>query len=184
MPSAMRKRFSIARCGDENVSLGSYRWYYVAWPRRVMHLLLTKCRELKCGWNERPLTETDLHELCRARNVTVLELPLRISGFYFCAKSEHFIAVNSKLPPSQKLFVMFHEFAHFLMHAPESGPAAAFHRIGGVSKCEAEADLFAACALIPRDWILHRTDRDLASEEGIDAGIIARRKTIFRLYGI
>ena len=113
---------------------------------RPMRSFLDKAALLRIGWNRKNLTETDFHRLCRRFRITVVEMPLRTNGFYYCVKSRHFIAIDSKLPPVPKLMVMFHELAHYLMHAPDSGATANFHGVGRRTKKEAEADAFALSA--------------------------------------
>ncbi len=95
-----------------------------------MQFLVEKVTNLRIEWNKRALTEDDFYLLCKRFKITVQEMPLSVSGFYYCMKRRHFIAVDSRLEPRQKLFVMFHEFAHFLMHAPDTGVTANFHGIG------------------------------------------------------
>ncbi len=149
-----------------------------------MRFFLEKIKTLNIGWNERPLTEADFHKLCRRHRITVQEMPLQVSGFYYCLMGGHYIALDSKLPPGKKLFVMFHEFAHYLMHAPDRGATASFHGIGRKTRKESEADLFAAVALIPMSWLETRTEFEIASEEGIDAETVAERFRVFEQRGI
>ena len=89
-----------------------------------MLLLADTISRLRVPWTKRPLIEADFQRLCRKHKVKVTEMPLTVSGFYYCAMGRHFIAINSRLSPQKKLFVMFHEFAHYLLHAP-SGTATA-----------------------------------------------------------
>ena len=49
---------------------------------------------------------------------------------------------------------------------------------------EREADAFALCALIPRDWILRRTVDELIGDEGFEAEMVADRTELYRLYGV
>lgn len=149
-----------------------------------MQLFLDKILKLRIGWNERPLTETDFHRLCRRFKITAEEMPLRVSGFYYSVTGRHFIAIDSKLAPQQKLLVMFHEFAHFLLHTPESGATANFHGIGRKSRKEIEADAFALCALIPKSWIKNRTAAELADDEGFPSNILEERIKIYHRYGV
>ncbi len=149
-----------------------------------MRFFLEKIEALKSGWNRRPLAETDFHRLCRRHKITVQEMPLKVSGFYYSMMGRHFIAIDSRLPPAKKLFVMFHEFAHFLLHAPDRGVTANFHGIGRKTRKECEADLFAAVALIPRTWLETRTPHDITTEEGIDPETVAERFQIFKDRGI
>lgn len=150
----------------------------------LMKFFVERIEALKIGWNRRSLDEQDFYRLCRRYKITVEEMPLRVSGFYYSVMGRHFIAIDSDLPPGKKLFVMFHEFAHFLLHAPDRGATASFHGIGRKTRKETEADLFAAVALIPREWLETRAPFELASDEGIDPETIAARLRIFEQRGI
>ncbi|QYO65524.1 ImmA/IrrE family metallo-endopeptidase [Leptolyngbya sp. 7M] len=149
-----------------------------------MRFFLEKIEALGVGWNRRPLSEADFYVLCRRHKITVQEMSLRVSGFYYSMLGRHFIAIDSRLPPAKKLFVMFHEFAHFLMHAPDNGVTANFHGIGRKTRKETEADLFAAIALIPRCWLETRTAYEIVTEEGIDPELVDERFRIFKYRGI
>ncbi len=148
-----------------------------------MNFLLQKIAKLNIGWNECPLNDADLYGLCRRYKITVEELPLRVSGFYYSVMGRHFIAVNSNLKPDRKLFVLFHEFAHFLLHAPDTGATANFHGIGKKTRKEIEADLFALVALIPQPLLLQRSSAELV-DEGFHPDDVSERTAIFERYGI
>jgi Zn-dependent peptidase ImmA (M78 family) len=143
-----------------------------------MHFFLEKIRALKVGWNERPLTESDFYRLCRRHKIVVEEMPLRVSGFYYSMMGRHFIAIDSELAPAKKLFVMFHEFAHYLMHAPDRGATASFHGIGRITRKEREADLFALVAILPRTLLEKHTAAELI-EDGFDRDTVRDRLSIF-----
>jgi Zn-dependent peptidase ImmA (M78 family) len=74
---------------------------------------------------------------------------------------------------------MFHEFAHFMMHAPDTGVTANFHGVGRRTKKEVEADAFALCALIPRDRIECAHEMD-----GFTPEMIRERTRLLKLYDI
>lgn len=139
-----------------------------------MKLLLEKIKRLEIDWNERPLTETDFHQLCERFGVIVDETPLNTPGFYFCGLGKHYIAVNSDLPPDKKLFTMFHEFGHFLIHSPRTDPTAGFCGIRH-TRVEAEADMFALVALMPRNAIAGRTAHELIEHDGLDPDRVRQR---------
>lgn len=149
-----------------------------------MLFFLDKIAKLKCKWNEKPLTADDFHRLCRRHKVIVEEMPLRVSGFYYCLLGKHYIAVNSRLHPERKLFVMFHEFAHYLMHAPDDGVTANFHGIGVKTRKESEADAFAVCALLPRTMIESESTQQLIDEDGYSNELVKQRIEVFCRYGL
>ncbi|HEV8590847.1 MAG TPA: ImmA/IrrE family metallo-endopeptidase [Pyrinomonadaceae bacterium] len=143
-----------------------------------------KISKLRIKWNERPLTEDDFYRICRRLGVVIQEMPLRVSGFYYSLKGGHYIAIDSRLEPVQKRFVMFHELAHFLLHAPDKGVTANFHGIGKKTRKEIEADAVALCALIPKTWIETRTVDDIAEHEGLSHELLAQRLAIYERHRI
>lgn len=142
-----------------------------------MRSYLEKLEGLNIGWNERPLGEEDFYFLCRRFRITVVEMPLETNGFYYCVKGKHFIAVSSRLPAIRKLLVMFHEFAHFLMHSPDSNTTASFHGLGKKTRKEQEADTFALCALIPKCRLENREMNELI-EDGFPVELLTERLRI------
>jgi Zn-dependent peptidase ImmA (M78 family) len=148
-----------------------------------MRSYLERLRTLNIGWNRRPLGEDDFYRLCRRYRITVVEMPLETNGFYYCVKGRHFIAVSSRLPQLKKLLVMFHEFAHFLMHSPDNNTTANFHGLGKKTRKEREADTFALCALIPKCWIETRELGELL-EEGYPADLLQQRSQIYKDLGL
>lgn len=147
-----------------------------------MLFFLDKISRLRCHWNQKPLTQDDFYRLCKQNKVTVQEMPLRVSGFYYCLLGRHYIAIDTRLRQHKKLFVMFHEFAHYLMHAPDTGVTANFHGIGKKTRKESEADAFALCAIIPKTWLESRSIAEIAEEEGIPEDILRERLAVYELY--
>jgi len=150
----------------------------------TMRFLNDKISNLGIGWNERPLDEADFYSLCKRFRISVTEMPLATDGFYYRVMGRDFIAVDSRLSGQFKLAVLFHELAHFLFHAPETGATANFHGLGRRTRKEREADAFALCALIPRVWIENRLIAELIDDGSFSAQMIAARHEIYRRYGI
>jgi len=149
-----------------------------------MRFLTDKIRKLDIGWNERPLSEADVYGLCARFDVVICEEPLLTDGFYFRMMGKDFIAIDSGLPPTKKLFVLLHELGHLLFHVPRSGPTVKFHAVGRYTRTEREADVFALCGLVPRTWIERRHIVELIEEEGLSAEMLIERLTILDRYGI
>jgi Zn-dependent peptidase ImmA (M78 family) len=148
-----------------------------------MQLLAEKISRLHIGWNERPLAESDAHELCERFGVTLDERPLTVDGFYYRIFGRDFIAINSRLQGSEKLVVLFHELAHYLFHAPVSGPVAGFHHVGHRTRKEIEADIFALCAVIPTSWIESQTAGALL-DLGFGREVLTARYEIYERHGV
>jgi len=148
-----------------------------------MRFLAEKASQLRFGWNDRILTESDVFALCKRFKITIVEMPLRVGGFYYRVMGRDYIAVNSRLPGTQKLFVLLHEIGHYLFHTPESGATANFHGVGRKTRIESEADAFALCALIPRYRLLTRSPDEMIAD-GVTAEMLAERLALFELHGI
>lgn len=149
-----------------------------------MRFIIDKVKKLRFGWNERPLGEADFHRLCRRFKITVTEMPLRVGGFYYSVLGRHYIAIDSELSEREKLFVMFHELGHFLLHVPDAGVTANFHGIGKKTRVENEADIFALCCLLPRPILEQSGAAELAETDGLDEEKIAARFAAYEKYGV
>ncbi len=149
-----------------------------------MQFLLDKISSLKIGWNQRPLDERDFYRICKRFRITVDEMPLRVGGFYYRVLGRDYIAIDSRLSGPAKLLVQFHEIGHFLLHTPESGATASFHAVGGRTRPEIEADLFALVALIPQARLVSRTPSELIDDDGILPETLRERIEILNKYGI
>jgi Zn-dependent peptidase ImmA (M78 family) len=146
-----------------------------------MRLVADKISTLEFGWNERPLSDRDLYRLCERFGVRVTEEPIATTGFYYRLLGQDFIAINSKLSGIEKLFVLFHELGHFLLHVPQSGPAASFFEVGRTTRKEREADVFALCALMP-SGILERRGIDGLIHDGYPPELVERRVQVHKRY--
>lgn len=149
-----------------------------------MLLLADTISRLRVPWNKRPLIEADFYKLCRKHEVTVTEMPLKVSGFYYCAMGRHFIAIDCRLSPQKKLFVMFHEFAHYLLHAPSGSATANYHGVGTRTRAEFEADSFALCALMPLGWVESERFTELCADAGYSEEMTRDRLGVFERHGL
>lgn len=104
------------------------------------------------------------------------------NGFYCCAKGKHYIAYDPRLSPMQAAFVMFHEFAHFLMHMPSTDAIESFCGSKQQSRDEKEADAFAYCALLPMELLKTRDAEELADIYG--SRFFMKRLEVYERYEI
>ena len=148
-----------------------------------MLFLTRKIPQLRLGWHERPLTELDFYRICKRFRIGVTEMPLVTGGFNYRVMGRDFIAIDSRLSGSAKLLVLFHELNHFLLHTPQSGAIANFHRVGRRTRQEIEADAFALCAVIPRA-VLETMSPDKLIRDGIDVETVSTRVDLYRRYAI
>lgn len=147
-----------------------------------MQSFFDKITQLKCGWNEVPLDEGVFHRLCKRHKISVKFLPLTVRGFYNCTKGKHYIAVDKRLTPFETEFVMFHEFAHFLMHLPSTDAIESFCGSKTHTRDEQEADAFAYCAMLPLELLKTRDGEELADIYG--SNFFLTRLDVYERYGI
>jgi Zn-dependent peptidase ImmA (M78 family) len=147
-----------------------------------MQFIIDKVNSLNIGWNERPLFLADIYRLCKRFKIVVQEMPLTTGGFYYRVMGRDFIAIDSRLAEPDKLFVLFHELGHYLLHTPESGATANFHKVGSRTRKECEADVFALCALMPLPMIKTRSVQELI-DDGLSPETVSARFEVLRRYG-
>jgi IrrE N-terminal-like domain len=77
--------------------------------------------------------------------------------------SRYVIAINEREPAPQQRFTAFHEFKHAVDGAATTAAIARFSRAGRRPAAEFVADYFAACVLMPEEWVARaaRHARDL-----------------------
>lgn len=149
-----------------------------------MHFLVDKIKALKLGWNEVALDERDFYRICKRFRVTVIEMPLRVGGFYYRVMGRDYIAIDSRLTGPAKLLVQFHELAHFLLHTPETGATANFHAVGRKTRPEREADLFALVAVIPKTRLETRSAAEFMDDLAFDPDTMQQRIDILDRHGL
>lgn len=130
-------------------------------------------------WNIRPLTEDDFWDYCRADGIVVREMPLERLGLHFKRHNRPVIFIHDRLRGPERLFVLFHELAHFWLHPP----GIQFFQ-GYETSIEQEADAVAACALIPLTTLRHYWPGEIAELYGYPLDLIEFRQSIFDAWGL
>lgn len=134
---------------------------------------------LPAEWNIRVFTDDDFHQLCEDEHVQVYESDMGIPGAYCIYSGSPVIFINRALPQNRKLFVKFHELAHHWLHSPGVQFFLNTH-----SKVELEANIVAACALIPVTLWAAKTEYEIIDEYGYSPELIYIRSEIYRTWGI
>lgn len=129
----------------------------------MLHLTSKFKRQIK-GWNKRPLTERDFFALCEKLGVFVVENDsprMRWKGIYTVIEGVPTIIINGRLRGVERLWAMWHELGHHLLHSPST----CFFSENTQQKAQSEANVFASIALIPEVavtqmylWDLYETD--------------------------
>jgi hypothetical protein len=97
-------------------------------------------------FNRFPLTGQDFVELCRANNITVRLTAGCGRGFYYCVSGRHYITLSTELSREERVWVGWHEFAHFLQNIDARKTIAAFSAVQPNKESEKLADAFARIA--------------------------------------
>jgi Zn-dependent peptidase ImmA (M78 family) len=125
-------------------------------------------------WNVRVLTEDDFYQYCDEARIVVRDVPLEQPGLSFSRDGNTQIFINDELRGVERLFVGFHELAHYWLHPP--GVRMFF---GWSKQIELEADIVAACALIPKTALTHYWPSEIAELYGYPHELVARRCEVF-----
>lgn len=149
-----------------------------------MKFFLTKFENLKCGWNKKMLDESTFFKLCRRFRIKVLFYNQSQNGFHYRCKGQDYIVIDPRLTATKRLFTMYHELGHFLMHAPAYGATANFSGLVKDTATEREADAFALTCLFPLTLLRAKSTSDLITEEGFSLAVIEKRRKIYEQYGI
>lgn len=130
-------------------------------------------------WNVRVLTEDDFWFYCDHAGVAVIEAPLEKPGLYIYCDGQPQIYLDENLRGAERLFVAFHELAHHWLHPPR---IQFFSGMKGV--VEDEADIVAACALIPLTVLQHYWPSEIAELYGYPPRLVELRREVFDRWGI
>jgi|SRR5947209_1379490 len=148
-----------------------------------MICLAHRFRKLRRGWNKRPLTEKDFWALCKKFGVEVYENcgeHMKWKGVYTVLDGIPTIIIHSGLKGLERLWTMFHELGHHLLHSP----ATCFFSDSTVHKAQSEANAFAAIALIPENVIRQMPLWELYDLDEFAAKLFQIRLEIFEIYKI
>ena len=125
-------------------------------------------------WNVKVLTQDDFDYYCDRAGIAVKETPLELPGLYICRDSQPQIFLSDELRGFERLFIAFHELAHHWLHPPG---VQMFHGLS--NRVEYEADVVAACALIPKTTLTHYWPSEIADVYGYTHDLITFRCEIF-----
>ncbi|HKQ90861.1 MAG TPA: ImmA/IrrE family metallo-endopeptidase [Blastocatellia bacterium] len=125
-------------------------------------------------WNVRVLTQDDFDYYCDRAGIVVREISLELPGLYICRDGHPQIFLSDELRGVERLFIAFHELAHHWLHPPG---VQMFHGFG--RRVEFEADVVAACALIPKTTLTHYWPSEIADLHGYTYDLVNFRCEIF-----
>lgn len=138
--------------------------------------------ELNFGWNERPVTDGVLNELCERIKTTVEYLPLSCRGYSYRTDGHDHIKLNRNLRSYQELLVLTHEIGHVVLHAPLGPETKRYSGDCGSSREELEADAAAYCGLLPLPMLMAFDAPELITIHGYSSRILMRRLEIYERY--
>jgi Zn-dependent peptidase ImmA (M78 family) len=133
------------------------------------------------GWNKRPLDERDFYRLCKRLDVLVIEDEsddMVGKGLYMVIEDIPTIFLDSRMQGLERLWTMFHELGHHLLHSPET----CFFSDSTVHKAQSEANAFAAIALIPEKAVRQTYLWELYDVDEFAAKLFQIRLEVFELY--
>ncbi len=131
-------------------------------------------------WNIRVFTEDDLHYYCDQAGIEIIERPLEQPGTLIPRDDGKLqLFLNSEMRGAERLFVALHELGHHFLHSP----GIQFF-LGWDQLSETEADIFAACAMIPITVLKNYWPSEVAELYGYPSGLVDLRWEIWERWGI
>lgn len=131
-------------------------------------------------WNQKVLTEAHALAFCDESGVRLLQHASVEYGRYVFYKRLHFIIINPCLAAGMRLWVLWHEIAHFLYHSPQTENFSALM----LRRQDHEANWFAAVAMMPKPLIAGKTIDEVVYEFGYPKEIVQIRYDISERDGI
>lgn len=129
------------------------------------------------GWNRKVLSSQDFERCCEEEEILVLTLPLvEWGGFYGVFDGVPVIALDESLRGVERDRVAWHELAHHFLHTPDF----LFYDAVSEAKAQREANIIAACALIPLPLLKARTFAELEDDYGYPRDLISYRADLWR----
>lgn len=125
------------------------------------------CREVRRLMRKH--RETDPFRLCRELGIMVFFVPMGkgeedCKGFFLVQSRIPSITINSDLSEDLQRIICAHELGHAILHRKQTG-VAAFHEFAlfdSASRCEYEANIFAAEYLLQDEDVLEMLNDDLS----------------------
>lgn len=127
------------------------------------------------GFNTVRQTEESALNFCRFNKIHIVEDGRVSYGKLKFHREYVFILINPKLEAAWRLWVLWHEIGHFILHAPETSNFSESMR----RKKDSQANYIAAVSLIPLHLVKTKTFGELQDEFGYPMPLIKIRKDIF-----
>jgi Zn-dependent peptidase ImmA (M78 family) len=135
------------------------------------------------GWNKKRFDGKDFDRITKQLGVLVIEdgsEDMVRKGLYTEAKGVPIIFVRPELTGLEKLWVLFHELGHHLLHSP----ATCYFSESTQHKTEHEASVFAAIALIPQAYVRQMYLWDLYDVDEFAAKLFEIRLEVYEAYKV
>jgi Zn-dependent peptidase ImmA (M78 family) len=129
-------------------------------------------------FNRRVHTERDLLLLCRRHGVGVVEAYTGALGLYIVHEGKPFIVLQPGLRGGLRAWVLAHEFAHFLLHAPNASTFTTSMK----RKADFEANIIAALLLIPLQLVRTVLPSEIQERFGYPRELTEIRKAVYEWF--
>lgn len=132
-------------------------------------------------WNAKIFNEEDIYQMSDKMRLPIIENKIaKAKGEYLIIDDNPMIILKPKLKTGDRIWVLFHEFGHHLLHYPVP------HKFskGLQRRMDREANFFAVIALIPTPLVESKTLGEIMEEYGYPKDLILIRKEIYEAYKI
>lgn len=131
-------------------------------------------------WNRRVLTEADALEFCRSMRIRIVTDSRIDHGQLRYYKGYTFILISPHLDSAMRLWVLWHEIAHYLLH----GYSTTRFSASTLRKKDREANYVASVAMMPRHLVEGRTIDEVAADFGYPREVVVIRYQVWEREGL
>jgi Zn-dependent peptidase ImmA (M78 family) len=129
-------------------------------------------------WNKRVFSALDFDLQCEAEGIRVFDCAMPLPGASVVYDDTPVIMLNCNLRGPGRLHVAWHEYGHQKLHAP----GIQFF-LNNHSRIETEANIVAACALIPCSLLSSMPLWEIARDYGYSPELMRFRLKVWRIWG-
>lgn len=125
-------------------------------------------------WNQCVKPENAALEFCRLKEIRIVDDKKQKFGKLKFYKGYVFILINPKLSPAMRLWVLWHEIGHFILHSPQTSNFSKSMK----RKYDRQANTVAAISMMPKNIIEFLTPEEIQEEYGYPMELIEIRLEI------
>lgn len=137
-------------------------------------------RGLPPEWNQIVRSEDHFYDFIDAHAIVFRDhRRVKDKGCYTWSEGFPCILLDCRLRGAERTWGLWHEVGHYFLHEPTD-----HYLLGRDKLSDKEADIFAACALIPQLVLANFSDQEIMESHGYAPWMLRYRRMVWRDYRI